>query len=26
VSVQEYIGSIQNEQKDIEPSAMEHTS
>ena len=26
VSVQEYIGSIQNEQEDIEPSAMEHTS
>ncbi|MDA0279086.1 MAG: hypothetical protein O3C29_01375 [Proteobacteria bacterium] len=26
VSVQEYIGSIQNEQEDTEPSAMEHTS
>ena len=25
-SVQEYIGSIQNEQEDTEPSAMEHTS
>jgi len=26
VTVQEYIGSIQNEQESIESSAMEHTS